>query len=327
MIEIFTGIPGSGKSLSMVKTLSELQSKWNKNPTLARSVFVHGIPDLVLPHSVMPLKQFQSKSTNPISWVPDWDAMPDGSLVLIDEAQHLFPPRSSVSQPPPHVEWLNTHRKHGFDIWITTQQPRYIDHAVRGLVGKHQHFRRLFGTQRSIVYEWDACCDNLAATKTATKSYFKYPKNIFQLYKSAEIHTKQKFKVPIWLFLPFVALALAVFTIPKTYAVLTHGSSGQGLKTDKSVSDSKSLPGVLPAVSVVPVSGVVAPLGATTSAQSGTIPLPSDLHLISACLATVTRCQCYNHDGIHLPMSAEDCREAAHAPTDKFRLQDVASRS
>jgi zona occludens toxin len=155
-----------------------------------------GLADLALPHCQMPTKQYQVKSNAPMQWVPDWDEMPDGSLVIIDEAQGFFPPRSSQSAPPPHVPWLNTHRHKGFDIWVTTQHPKLIDGGVRALVGKHRHYRRLFGGSKAAVYEFDGCNDSLARLGSAVISYWPYPKKVFKWYKSAELYTRQKFKLP-----------------------------------------------------------------------------------------------------------------------------------
>ena len=45
MIELNTGVPGSGKTLSMVQRLSKLQARWEEHPDEARPVFVLGVPD------------------------------------------------------------------------------------------------------------------------------------------------------------------------------------------------------------------------------------------------------------------------------------------
>ncbi|OFA02620.1 zonular occludens toxin domain-containing protein [Duganella sp. HH101] len=229
MIDLNTGVPGSGKTLSMVEKLAALVDRWAAHPEEARPIFVSGVPDLALPHAIMPLKSVQVAKAGAPMLVPDWDEMPDGSLVIIDEAQGCFPPRSSASIAPAHVAWLNTHRHRGFDIWITTQHPKLIDGSVRALVGKHQHYRRLFGGQRAMVYEWDACSDSLAGMATAVTRYWSYPKKAFKWYKSAEIHTKQKFALPKWLLAFPIGIALAVVAVPRAYTTLSQGMAGKGL--------------------------------------------------------------------------------------------------
>lgn len=266
MIELRTGVPGSGKTLSMVVTLSRLFKRWESSPEEARPVFVLGIPDLAFPVSEVPLKSVQIHKAGSPSLVPDWDAMPDGSLVLIDEAQGVFPPRSTASVAPVHVLWLNTHRHHGFDIWLTTQHPKLIDNSVRALVGKHQHYRRLFGGSRAIVYEWDSCSDNLGGIKTAVTTYWSFPKKSFKCYKSAEVHTKQQFKYPKWLFIPVVGLLMALFFVPRAYSVMfgEKKTAADYVQADSSKKMEQPMNGAS-----------VAALAATESPLSG-FPVPPD---------------------------------------------------
>jgi zona occludens toxin len=328
MIELHTGINGSGKTLSMVQRLSEAQARWEKHPDESRSVFVSGIHDLTLPCSPVPLKSVQlTRAAAPIL-VPDWDAMPYGSLVIIDESQRCFPPRSSASSAPEQVEWLNTHRFHGFDVWLITQHPKLIDHGVRALVGRHQHFRRVFGGQRSIVYEWDSCSDSLTGTKQAVKSYFAFPKNIYKFYKSAEIHTKQKFKLPAWILIPLIGVLIGVYAVPRAYAVLSHGVSGKGIKLDEDL-PIKNEAGLVVVPKLKPPLETFVQASSAVSAPLISVPLPtpasSELTMISACLASQTKCQCYSHDGIRLIMTDMDCRAAARSPDGRFRF-DLARR-
>lgn len=217
MIVLHTGIPGSGKTLSMVQELVKLFESWKSNPDAIRPVYTHGIPELKVACLPMPLKSVQTTKTGTMTEVPDWDLMPDGSLVVIDECQSMFPPRSSGSVMPDHVAWLNTHRHKGFDLWVTTQAPKIIDTNVRVLVGKHKHFRRLFGLNRAIIYEWEGCSDNLTGFKNAATTQWSFPSEIYKYYKSAEIHTKQKFKKPLWLFLIPFALVMLLVSIPWAY--------------------------------------------------------------------------------------------------------------
>lgn len=234
MIELNTGVPGAGKTLNMVERLAKLVASWGAKPELARPIFVLGIPELALPHALVPLKSVQINKAGSPSLVPDWDEMPDGSLVIIDEAQGCFPPRSSASAAPAHVAWLNTHRHRGFDIWLTTQHPKLIDASVRALVGRHQHFRRLFGRGRCAVYEWDACSDSLSGMNNAVTTHWAHPKAAFKWYKSAEIHTKQTFKLPKWLLILPAGVLLGLFFIPKAFVVLSAGMTGKGLQTSSS---------------------------------------------------------------------------------------------
>lgn len=315
MIELTTGVPGSGKTLSMVDRLHKLQTKWARDSAEIRPVFVSGIPDLALPHTALPLKSVQlSKSATP-SLVPDWEALPDGALVIISEAQGCFPPRSSQSTPPDHVAFLNVHRHKGLDIWLDTQHPKLIDGSVRALVGKHQHYRRLFGGQRAVVYEWDSCSDSLSGMNTATKSFYSYPKHAFKFYKSAEVHTKQSFKLPIWFLLPFLALLLGLYFVPSAYDLIANGSSGKGIHSTAPAAQPDAASESSPDASE-PTTTKKQPLGVPVAISP---PLQ-----ISACLASESFCRCYTATGIRLKMNDADCRAAAASPNEFFRLNEQA---
>lgn len=240
MIELNTGVPGAGKTLSMVERLAALVDRWKNHPEEARPIFVCGIPDLALPHAVMPLMSVQVAKAGAPMLVPDWEAMPDGSLVIIDEAQGCFPPRSSASIAPAHVAWLNTHRHRGFDIWLTTQHPKLIDGSVRALVGKHQHYRRMLGRSCAMVYEWDACSDSLSGLSNAVSTLWWYPRKVYRWYKSAEIHTKQKFRLPKWLVVFPLAVWLVLYFVPRAYSSLAGGINGKGLSNHASSAASSS---------------------------------------------------------------------------------------
>lgn len=314
MIELNTGVPGSGKTLSMVERLAKLQARWEAHPEEARPVFVLGIPDLILPHSPLPLKSVQVQKSGSLVLVPDWDEMPDGSLAIIDESQGTFPPRSTASTAPAHVAFLNTHRHRGFDIWLTTQHPKLIDSTVRALVGKHQHYRRLFGGARACVYEWDSCSDNLSGTANAVKSFYNYPKKVFKWYKSAEVHNKQSFKLPLWVFVPLFGVVMGLYFIPKAYGVLSGGVSGKSPSGSPVAVTAPAASGQNPS-KIAPQP--VALVKASYAPQEAAEPLQ-----ISACMSIETKCQCYTHHGIKLVMPEPECRAAAISTTLKFRLDE-----
>ncbi len=300
MIELRSGIPGSGKTASMVLSLFQLQESWGANPENGRPVFVHNIKDLALPHALLPLVMATSISKP----VPDWAAVPDGALVIIDECQDLFPPRSAQSAAPAHISWFNTHRHRGIDIWLSTQHPKLIDFSLRAIVGKHLHFRRLFGGNRSMCYEWDGCSDNLSGMKDAVMSYFPFPKKIYKFYKSAEIHTKQSFRLPRWLLIPLAGLVLGVFLIPNAFNVLTGSIGGHGLGSSKKVevmpaSIVTSKLSILPGRDVAPI----AELSPVVPVAVAAVP-----SIFSGCIMTVPQgCRCYDTLGHVVEKPLEFC--------------------
>src|SRR4030067_3515726 len=74
----------------------------------------------------------------------------------------------------------------------------------------------------------------------------------------------------------------------------------------------------------IPKSSEEAALAASPAASS-VLLLPvidrrvEDELLISACLASEKRCQCYSHDGIYIDLSDQECRLSALQITKKFR--------
>lgn len=308
MIELRTGIPGSGKTLSMVEALSKMFPRWEKHPEEARPVFVHNIKNLALPHATLPLKEIEARGGQK-QMVPDWDALPDGSLVIVDECQDLFPPRSAQSAAPPYIAFFNTHRHKGFDIWLTTQHPKLIDFSVRALIGKHIHFRRLFGMQRAAQYEWDGCSDNLGGMKDAVLTHYAFPKKAFEFYKSAELHTKQSFKLPRWLIIPVIGIALGVFMIPRAYSVLSGSMTGKGLASSSAKPLQDKTGGVAPAAQG-PDAGLQRPLPIANAAAPGVgVPVKP---VMLGCIHMRDRCECFDGSMARVKSDPEACHEASY---------------
>jgi hypothetical protein len=148
-----------------------------------RQVFVHGVTDLQL-------SEWQQ-----LADPKRWHELPEGSIVVIDEAWKAFPKRPTGGAVPPYVQELATHRHRGFDLFLVTQHPaNQLDHFVRGLVGRHYHLRRVFGSARSRLYTWERLGDYLQwqDRKEAVVEWFKFPRQVFTWYKSAEVHTVRR---------------------------------------------------------------------------------------------------------------------------------------
>lgn len=312
MIELRTGIPGSGKTLSMVQALDRLLKSWEKKPEEGRPIYVHNIKELALPHAVLPVKEVTAGSKKQV--VPDWELVPDGALIIVDECQDLFPPRSSQSAAPEHISWFNTHRHRGIDIWITTQHPKLIDFSLRALVGKHMHYRRVFGGQRAIVYEWDGCSDNLGGMKDAVTSYFGFPKDAFKFYKSAEVHTKQKFRLPKWLLVPVAGVALGVFTIPGAYSSISNGISGKGISTKTHAATGTGGGGAIAPTATGP--SVAA--SSSSSASSAVVSKPVEVEAVkvsvAGCIRLADQCDCLDGKGVKVERVAAICDQLGKGP-------------
>lgn len=181
MIGLFTGLPGAGKTLWALTWINE------KAKREGRQVFYSGIAELTLPWTQI----------EPEKWMD----CPPNSIIVIDEAQRLFRTRSVGSNVPPYVAELETHRHKGVDVFLITQHPMLIDNHVRRLTGLHMHVVRKFGMQASTIHEWPSVKENCDKNRDdSTKHAFKYPKEMFGVYKSAEVHThKRRIPMRFWI--------------------------------------------------------------------------------------------------------------------------------
>lgn len=289
MIELRTGLPRNGKTLSMVVELAAMLERWDKHPAEARPVYCHNFKDLALAHVKMPFREIKVGKGDGVVIEPLWDEMEDGALVIIDEAQDCFPPRSTATQAPPHVAFLNKHGHRGFDIVCITQGPRLLDFSLRALVGKHKHYRRMLGSSGAVCYEWDSCSDSLQY-KGAVKSTFLYPKKAFAYYTSAVQHNKQTFRLPLWIAVPFIGVIGCVFAFPYAYGALT----GQ---TAKAKAAQAAHPPAQPAVPVA-MGGNAALSPPATGGVPDPQPAPRTAKTYSGCISSATKCQCINGDGV-----------------------------
>ena len=202
MIILQTGVPGSGKTASVVAMLMGDESYTHfidkDGVKKKRPLFVNGISELMLEHTELDDEQIRAQ--------PLQDFLPYGSLVVIDEVQRLMGTRSAASKVPHYIEALATHRHHGLDIILITQHPSFLDPFVRKLVQRHMHISiKSIGRK---LYEWNECIDQPDSATNIAKAVerqFKVPKQAFDKYKSAEVHTKPKRKLPL------VVIFLAVF--------------------------------------------------------------------------------------------------------------------
>jgi hypothetical protein len=112
---------------------------------------------------------------------------------------------------PREITELETHRHHGFDIFMTTQHPMLIHTAVRRQVQMHWHIERPFGL-KSKALKWEKCIsdpDDHFARKDAQTSSVSVPKDIFSLYTSTVLDTQKK-RIPRKLFYILGAFLLVV---------------------------------------------------------------------------------------------------------------------
>ena len=303
MITLITGVPGSGKTLyaiNYIKTKAEKES---------RAVYYSGIPELTLGWFDL---------ENP----EEWYKCPAGSIIVIDECQRVFRPRPAGKQVPESISRFETHRHDGFDVFLITQHPQLIDTNIRRLVGQHFHVIRKFGLQACTVNEWASCHEiNKTNVLAAVKHQFKYPKESFGWYKSAEVHThKRNIPMRVWFLLsaPFLLIVLGFifWRVMKPASVL----ESKALPSEVS-------PGVAQTVPYIPPSGEPSKTHLSTleyiairepriEGLPHTAPVYDEVtkpqqapEPVGCMISERTGCQCFTQQGTKYPTTDAICRQ------------------
>lgn len=293
MIYLTTGQPGAGKTLWTIFYVKQLAEREN------RTVYFSGINDLKLP------------------WVElddprQWHRLPPGSIIVLDEAQRLFRPRATGSAVPDYVQALETHRHHGYDIFVVTQHPMLIESNVRRLIGRHWHVQRTFGLHRATVHEFHELRQEPDKSREGSiRHEWSYPAEVFNYYKSAELHThKRSVPVRVWLLFALPPI-LGMLGYSAYSMLLTHEQQDQqpvadgGGKAEPAdtvgfrsreigfiESHSPRIPGLL-----------------HTAPRYDEITRPVSAPKPVACVATKSRCRCYTSQATPLNVPGDLCAQ------------------
>lgn len=194
-ITLITGLIGSGKTLRAVWYIDqELKA--------GRAVYVCNLDGLNLP-GVIPFEDPRQ-----------WQDLPPGALLVVDEAQRFWRARRS-GEVPTELQAMETARHDAVSMLLLTQQPSYLDKHLRGLTTRHEHLYRRMGAPASSLYVWERCVEDptSAAEKDgADQSMFVFPKHLYGAYKSAEVHTtKTRLGFRAKLVIAGLAFAVGIF--------------------------------------------------------------------------------------------------------------------
>lgn len=300
MIIVITGVPGSGKTLFTIDAVRKIAEKGN------RPVFYSGITDLALP------------------WIEHdptkWEELPPGGIMVIDECQRVFRPRANGSTVPPYIAAMETHRHKGVDLWLITQHPMLIDQNIRRLCGRHIHVDRIFGAPAANLSEWPHIKENCDKSKSgADQKKWGYPKDVYKLYKSSELHT-HKLRIPSFVYVFFAALALLAAMVYYIYQQRFAPALANARGEKPAAVATSTAPGQ------VGPTGETGPGRAFTSHQwlsrhvprvpglAYTAPVydeatkPTRAPYPAACAATASRCECYTQQATKLEMPEDLCR-------------------
>ena len=341
-ITLITGVPGSGKTLKAVwdhlrKDVGHVEiavDEWGNEKRIEAKVYTN-INSLQIDHELIEGGGTWTKGvgpkietdgtnvklgfTQPDGW--RYDGNPEGlrnwhnwakpgSKIYFDEFQKFWPPRPNGAPVPPDMQALDTHRHMGVDFVVITQNCRNVDRHLLGLVDRHLHVRRVANMPLAVVYEWDHASVNLNYKNSMSKSPWRYPRKAYKLYKSAELHTKQKRKLPGLLWFILAGFAGAAYAFPtlkdrlsdrigKPAAVETTATAAAPGQTQTYVKD-----GVKYTVE-------------TTTTQAAPMPLPASSEPFQAapqlagCVRMQERCTCYDQTGVKYKVEPAICLENA----------------
>jgi len=228
MIYLFTGSPGSGKTLRAIWYLMTMPKEHAWRPIYSN------ITDLKLPdRKVHPLPE-------------SWQTCPKGSIFVMDEAQRIWPASGKQGlSTKPDVLALDEHRHGGYDFYLITQHPTLLDSTVRKFVTMHEHLVRASGREMVRVFSKNRVFEvgDARELKAAESAFWKYPKEYYGYYKSADVHVVRKFKLPWGLRLLLFFLATAILYVG--YHLFTN----KGLVKTANVNTMESVAGHVQGVS------------------------------------------------------------------------------
>lgn len=302
MIHLTTGQPGAGKTLYTLWSVQQMAEREG------RQVFYSGINDLRLPWIEL---------TEPEKWFE----LPTGAIIVIDECQRIFRPRVGGSKVPESVARMETHRHNGHDLFLITQHPMLLDSNIRRLVGSHRHVVRAFGAKAANVHEWGEVRDQPDKNRTGSQeTFWKYPKEVFEYYKSAELHT-HKFRLPPRVYFLLLAPILVGACVWAFYG-WWKSSSGVKAETDpvKSLTTASASAKALPSspaktVEKMTVAEYVADQQPRIPGLPHTAPMYDDVTRAAdapvpvGCMESKrTGCKCYTQQGTLYETSQDICR-------------------
>jgi zona occludens toxin len=322
MITLITGAPGSGKTLytvdkllrDLIGTTVDVTDDDGAKQKVQRKIYSN-INGLLLDHELVDKEWLDKLHENKTT----------GAVVVFDEVQRVWPNRPAGSRKPPSVEYLETHRHDGVDLIIMTQNPQLLDPAVRALVGRHLHLRRVGSFGAAMIYEWDACSNSLNFKAAFARTGYRYSKRAQQLYVSSRAHTKQKRALPTAIYMLGAGLIGAFFMWPTVIDRIT--SKGDIVPEAAAVQQAQTVMAQGPRSSKGPAAPMtfMELMAEQQVYQSQFIPRdrafphtaprydqltqPVVVPYAAMCVARASECRCYTEQVTRIDVPDEVCRD------------------
>jgi len=187
---LVTGQPGHGKTAYALDKAFKFQKE-------GRAVYAHGVKDLDYG------KAGFSYLENPA----EWEQLPDGSVILLDECYTVLPNRNPGAKVPPHVEAMARHRHRGFDFILIAQQGLQLDPFLRGLYEEHVHVRQTSVVRsKTKLKRWNQYQSNVNGVCTDVVDWVR-PSYVFEYYTSTTMVTTKR-QLPMWIRWVLIGLVL-----------------------------------------------------------------------------------------------------------------------
>ncbi len=297
MFTLITGKPGSSKTSHLID-LIHFSGQFK-----GRDVYYRGIGELKLPW-------FELSDDETRAWPEN---VPDGAVLVVDEAQEIWPVRAPSRPVPSGLTALEKHRHRGVDVFFLSQDPSLLDKHARTLANEHKHYSRPFGAPVVIEYHSGSgfvSPENSSELSKCNQTKRALPKRVWGLYKSAETHT-HKFRPPKMLFIvPLIAL-FAAFLIYRFVSGYGASDDAEVIQNQPGVESVQGLRGGSPEekeqrtwsellTPEIPTLPWTAPLYKDKAMQVKSVPR------VAGCLASKSvGCKCYTQQGTVLSSVTE----------------------
>lgn len=238
-IKLISGLPGSGKTLSLVHALLEFRKSGKARPVYAYGVA--GLKDgLALPCDVKApvIRNPHFGEVDEPEFLPWWAQLPHGSIICIDEVQDVWPTSRLTGEElrgsALDIFLLTRHRHWGYDFILTSQKPSFLHKHVRDLVDEHTHIVRRWNAKSVDRYIWQEGQEDVksrAVRALAQRQRWKYPRECFDLYQSSTVHTmKRRLPWQYWVmvFAGLLAVPMIWFAVHRIVG-LRHISQDAGV--------------------------------------------------------------------------------------------------
>lgn len=204
MFLIVTGLPGSSKTSHVIAKYMNVKD---------RPIYYRGIN--LTEEGKKRLRWTELTDDETMRWR---ELLPEGSLLIVDEAQELFPVRHSTKPVPPALSALEKHRHQGWDVVFITQSPNLLDVHARIICNQHLHYERPFNMPYANQYHcgvgFVSPTNRSELTSRCNMKRVDLAKPAWGLYVSASQHThkaKPPLKVILLIVIPLIVVPIAFY--------------------------------------------------------------------------------------------------------------------